>query len=94
MDILPSYVWLTPARRKLLEQLKDGKWHRKFPGIGIGTFDLMMVLDFIQMRFIDKKRHPGRVEARITATGRYLLEHKQCNMRYEGRKITIAEMKK
>lgn len=99
---LPDYVELTPARKKLLELLSDGKWHRKFLGIGIRTFDLMQELGFIRMRHIDKKPWKTTnwlVEARITMKGRFLLKNKRASMRYEDdpknplrRRITVAEM--
>jgi len=92
--LLPTFVDLTTKRKKLLEQLSDGKWHRKFPRIGIGTFDLMMELGFIRIRFLDKRPHKTNnwtVEARITMRGRFLLKNKTATMRY-GRKITVQEM--
>ena len=92
--LLPTFINLTPKRKNLLEQLSDGKWHRKFPGIGVGTFDLMAELGFIRMRHIDKrpwKTNNWTVEARITLRGRFLLKNKTATMRY-GKKMTVQEM--
>ena len=80
------WVELTSARKRLLELLSDGKWHRKFPGVGIKTFDLMQELGFIRKRHIDKnpwRTNNWTVEARITLKGRFLLKNEQCNLRYE-----------
>ena len=100
MELMPSWLALTPARKRLLELLSDGKWHRKFPGIGLGTYDMMQILGFVRQRFVDKKpEKTGNwfVEARITLKGRFLLKHGQCNLRYgQGPrwKITVVEMEK
>ena len=102
--LLPTFVELTPKRKKLLELLSDSKWHCKFLGIGVKTFDVMQELGFIRMRYIDKKPHKTSdwaVEARITMKGRFLLKHGQCNLRYtynskkrDFRTISVVEMKK
>jgi len=98
---LPSYIELTSKRKKLLELLSDGKWHRKFPSIGIQTFDFMQELGFIRIRHIDKnpwKTNNWTVEAHITLKGRFLLKKKCANMIYEynpktgNRVIRITEM--
>lgn len=101
MELLPNFLELTPARKRLLRLLSDGVWHRKFPGIGVGTFDLMQELGFVQQRFIDKKPEKTgnwTVEARITPNGRFLLKHGQCNLRYgrqgSKRTVTVAEMQR
>ena len=101
---LPTWVELTPARKRLLALLSNGKWHRKFPGIGIKTFDLMDELGFIRKRHIDKKpweTENWTVEARITLKGRFLLKRGQCNLRYEHnpkardlRTISVVEMER
>ena len=104
MDFLPTWIELTTARKRLLDLLSDGKWHQEFPNIGIQTFDLMQELDFIRKRHIDKKpwkTNNWTVEARITLKGRFLLKHRQCNLRYEHnsklpsfRKISVVEMER
>lgn len=104
LSTLPTWVELTPKRKKLLELLSDGKWHRKFLDVGVKTFDLMQELGFVRMRCMDKKpwkTDNWSVEARITLKGRYLLKHGQCNLRYERdpkardfRRIVVTEMEK
>ncbi len=94
MALLPEVVNLTPSRKKLLEQLHDGRWHHKFPGIGIRTFDLMSILDFIDVKFSSKnpdKTNNWKVKARITQKGRFLLKNKKATIVY-GRDVAIREM--
>src|SRR3989344_6249108 len=97
IDTLPSFIILDSGKRKLLELLSDSKWHRKFLGISVKTFDLMQELGFVRMRFYGDHY----IEARITIKGRFLLKRGQCNLRYErnpkarnSRRIQVVEMEK
>ena len=69
LDLWKSgYIKLTPASKKLLTLLSDGKWHHKFHGIGTEVFEVMRKWGFLKIRFINKKKC-GPVKAIITKKG-------------------------
>ena len=85
---LPGYVELTPSRRKFLELLADGKWHRKFHGIRAATIDLMSELGFVSLRYFSTNREKteGYIKAKITHAGRILLIRSLVFMDYSAEK--------
>ncbi len=75
---IPESITLTPQRERLLQLLKDGKWHRKFLGIGKTTFDSMWRWGLLEWAYVSKnpeKSNNYAVKAQITAKGKYLLKH-------------------
>lgn len=75
---------LTSVRKRFLNQLSDGEWHRKFPDIGTRTFAQMLRLGFIRVRPVRNptpEEGPNAIEAAITDRGRKLRRTEKCVVR-------------
>jgi len=75
---------LTSVRRRFLNQLSDGEWHRKFPDIGTRTLAQMERLGFVRTRQIRNPRpeeSKDMIEVAITDRGRKLRQTEKCVIR-------------